>query len=225
MVGQAGPKPHRASNGVRERFRFWALHLSFRHSLAITELAEPHHSLIVHCLIFLSSIFYCNTHSGQRLGLGFGDSGASPKTLNPDGNTGSSAGEGLARDQDSSQPTRGPVDDLPPSHGSSDTPTMIPVNSPTRSHHSDADNGSNLLFTVDKVRQDLLSSSERLLPHHHLTNNTTFSSTVNPYPDTSNPSRLSTSGHGLTPWIAFPSLFLESNTAHSFLCGKETRHC
>ena len=133
MVGQAGPKPHRASNGVRERFRFWALHLSFRHSLAITELAEPQHSLTVHCLIFLSSIFsYCNTHSGQRLGLGFGDSGASPKTLNPDGNTGSSGGEGLARDQDSSQPTRGPVDDLPPSHGSSDTPTMIPVNSHRR---------------------------------------------------------------------------------------------
>ena len=126
MVGQAGPKPHRASNGVRERFSFWALHLSFRHSLAITELAEPQHSLTVHCLIFLSSIFsYCNTHSGQRLGLGFGDSGASPKTLNPDGNTGSSGGEGLARDQDSSQPTWGPVDDLPPSHGSSDTRSSV----------------------------------------------------------------------------------------------------
>ena len=91
-------------------------------SLSATNKSKPHHGLAVHfliiCLLLQHALW---TH----LGLDFGDSGASSNTLNPDENIGSSGGKELTGDQGSSQHTKGPVNDLPPSHGSSDTRSSV----------------------------------------------------------------------------------------------------
>lgn len=104
---------------------------------------------------------------GEHLVLDFGDSGASSTTLGLDGVAESSGGEGIIGHQGSSLCTQGPGDILP----------LVPGSSDARLSDRDANSVSGQT-------------------HSHSTANATATRATNPYPDTLNPSFLSTSGHG-----------------------------